>query len=247
MRLLDRVVETPRPCELLRSESASLEHLFMLDVSPTELDALLERGWRRAGPVYFRPACAACAECVCLRIVAPRFVPTKSQRRAERACSRLRRVVGTPRVDEERLALYARWHAQREGTRGWEPSPVSAESYALQFAFPHPCAREATFYDDDAGGRMVGVGLFDETPRALSAGYFFHEPDAEKLSLGTANVLALVADARATSREHVYLGFRVTGCASLRYKARFEPHELLVGRPSSEESPVWQAPPSQGR
>ncbi len=161
----------------------------MLDVSADEMDALLERGWRRFGPIYFRPACASCTECVSLRVVADRFEPSKSQRRAARACSRLRRVVGPPRVDDERLELYARWHEGREDARGWQPNGQTRERYSLEFAFPHPCAREAAFYDDEGGGRLVGVGLFDATPRALSAAFFFHDPEYARLSLGTANVL----------------------------------------------------------
>ena len=130
------------------------------------------------------------------------------------------------------MACHARGDA-----RGWEPNPQTRERYALEFAFPHPCAREAAFYDDAAGGKLVGVGLFDETPRALSAAFFFHEPAYARRSLGTANVVALVADARVSGRPHVYLGFRVAGCASLRYKAAFRPHELLLGRPGPAEEP----------
>jgi arginine-tRNA-protein transferase len=227
MRVLERFVEKPRACAYLPDRRASLDVRVMVDVTPDDTDALLERGWRRFGPIYFRPACATCAECVSLRVVVDHFTPSKSQRRAARAGARLRRAVGVPRVDAERLALYARWHAEREQARGWEPNPQSRDRYALEFAYPHPCAREAAFYDDDAGGRLVGVGLFDATPRALSAAFFFHDPDYARLSLGTANVLALVADARASGRPHVYLGYRVAGCASLQYKATFRPHELL--------------------
>jgi leucyl-tRNA---protein transferase len=230
MRLLERVVEKPRPCSYLSDRAASLDVRVMLDVTPEEMEGLLASGWRRFGPTYFRPACAGCSECVSLRVVVDRFEPTKSQRRAARAGERLRRVVGAPGVDGVRLALYAKWHAHRERTRGWDPNPETHERYALEFAFPHPCAREAAFYDDGAPGgpRLVGVGLFDETPHALSAAFFYFDPDYATMSPGTVNVLALVADARATGRAHVYLGFRVAGCPSLAYKARFGPHELLA-------------------
>jgi arginyl-tRNA--protein-N-Asp/Glu arginylyltransferase len=241
MRLLQRIIEKPHPCAYLAGERASLEVRVMLDVTELEVDALLERGWRRFGPIYFRPACASCSECVSLRVLAGQFAPSKSQRRAARACGRLRRVVGAPRIDDARLALYARWHAGREQIRGWESNEQSRERYSLEFAFPHPCAREAAFYDDDARGadgtlgRLVGLGLFDATPRALSAAFFFHDPDYARLSLGTANVLSLIEDARAEGRPYVYLGYRVDGCASLRYKAAFRPHELLRGRADSTD------------
>jgi arginyl-tRNA--protein-N-Asp/Glu arginylyltransferase len=127
--------------------------------------------------------------------------------------------------------------------RAGEPNAQTRDRYALEFAFPHACAREAAFYDDHAGGRLVGVGLFDETPNALSAAFFFYDPAHAHMSLGTANVVSLVADARAGGRDHVYLGFRVAGCASLRYKAAFRPHELLFGRPAAGEPPVWKESP----
>src|SRR5579884_2310920 len=178
MRLLERIVEKPHSCTYLPSRQASLEVQVMLDVTPAELEAMLEHGWRRFGPMYFRPACSGCGECVSLRVVTERFSPSKSQRRAARACASLRRVVGRPIVDAARLDLYARWHAMREDVRGWEPNPQTRERYAIEFAFAHPAAREAAFYDDGAAGpdgrpRLVAVGLFDETPHALSAVFFF--------------------------------------------------------------------------
>jgi arginyl-tRNA--protein-N-Asp/Glu arginylyltransferase len=236
MRLLERIVEKPHSCTYLPSRQASLEVQVLLDVTAAELEAMLERGWRRFGPMYFRPACAGCGECISLRVPVASFSASKSQRRAARACASLGRVVGKPVVDAARLDLYARWHAMREDVRGWEPNPQTRERYAIEFAFAHPAAREAAFYD---GARLVGVGLFDETPHALSAAFFFYDPDYARLSLGTANVLSLIDDARATGREHVYLGYRVEGCASLSYKATFRPHELLKGRPSMREGPVW--------
>ncbi len=238
-RVLHHVIEDPRPCNYLPDAKASLEVRVLDGVTPQEVEAMLERGWRRFGAVYFRPACGACGECVTLRVVTADFAPSKSQRRAAKATARLRRTVGRPVVDEARLALYRRWHAGREAVRGWEASELDRERYASDFAMPHPCAREVTFHDD-AAGKLVGVGLVDETPRALSAAYFYSDPDYAKLSLGTANVLGLVADARAKGKPHVYLGYRVTGCASLVYKASFGPHELLEGRPAFTERPVWR-------
>jgi arginine-tRNA-protein transferase len=228
MRVLEQFVEKPRACSYLLGQRASLDIRVMIDVTAEETDALLARGWRRFGPIYFRPVCAACSACVSLRVLAAEFEPRKSQRRARRACERLRRALGGPIVDDARLALYAKWHGHRERARGWEPNAQSADRYALEFAYPHPCAREAAFYDDEAGGRLVAVGLFDETPTALSAAFFFHDPDYARYSLGTANVVALVDDAQASGRAHVYLGYHVAGCASLEYKSSFGPHEILT-------------------
>jgi arginine-tRNA-protein transferase len=214
----------------------------MDDVSAAELEALLSRGWRRFGPVYFRPACESCGECVTLRIDIARFSPSKSQRRGAKNAARLTRVVGPPLVDDERLALYRKWHAFREHTREWEPSDLTPDRYATDFAFPHPAAREAAFRDPTNGDRLVGLGLYDDMPHSTSAVYFFWDPEHAPASLGTANVLALVEDARTRGLDYVYLGYRVLGCPSLAYKSKFTPHELLEGRPELHERPRWLRP-----
>jgi leucyl-tRNA---protein transferase len=240
-RLLKQYVEPPRPCAYLPDRTAQLESRVLLDVSPEELEHMLVRGWRRFGPFYFRPKCSPCTECVPIRVPTATFRPSQSQKRAQKACASLRVELGTPRVDDERLALYHAWHGFREDERGWDPSPLDAETYALEFAFPHPAARELTFHDDSGPSpKLVGVGLCDVTPRAMSAIYFYYDPAYAKRSLGVANILTQIAYARAVGIPHVYLGFRVAPCESMRYKARYLPHELLEGRPGDVEEPVWR-------
>ena len=239
--LLGHSIEPPSPCSYLPDRLSSLEHRVMQDVTPEEYEEMLVRGWRRFGPVYFRPACQACGECVSLRIPTATFQPNRSQRRARAACAHLRVEVGVPRVDAERLALYQRWHAEREQAREWSASPLSPRDYFLQFAFPHPSAREVAWYDDTAEGgpRLVGLGICDEMPQAWSAVYFFYDPAYARASLGSASVVFQVEYARSRGIPHVYLGYRVQDCASLRYKGTFRPHELLEGRPAPEEAPRW--------
>jgi arginine-tRNA-protein transferase len=155
--------------------------------------------------------------------------------------ARFRREVGTARVDDERLALYAKWHGNREQVWEWSPSEHTAESYARDFAAPHPCLREVTFCDDDAGGRLVGVGLWDDMPNSASAIFFFYDPALEHESLGVANVVLGIEAAKRAGKAHVYLGYSVANCASLRYKSAYRPHEVLTGRPTVQETPVWVA------
>jgi arginyl-tRNA--protein-N-Asp/Glu arginylyltransferase len=154
-RLLQQLVEPPRECSYLPEREAQLEIRVQIDVSAAELEEMLVRGWRRFGPVYFRPACTGCGECVTLRVDVAKFVASTSQRRAVKNASRLRRIIGRPVVDEERLALYHRWHEQREDARGWDASSLDAERYAMDFAFAHPAAREAAFRDPENGDRLV--------------------------------------------------------------------------------------------
>jgi arginyl-tRNA--protein-N-Asp/Glu arginylyltransferase len=249
-RLLKRLVERPHPCSYLPDRTASLEYKLLVDVEPQELEAMLERGWRRFGAAYFRPVCSPCGECISLRLPVATFQPSRSQRRAAQKCATLRCEVGPVRVDSERLALYAVWHADRERARSWEASPVDLKDYATQFGFPHPCAREVAYYDDTAGiaqgPRLVAVGLCDETPRAWSAIYLFYDPAYAGRSPGVFHLVNLARLAARSGKAHVYLGYRISDCASMRYKASFRPHELLAGRPEADAAPRWERPDGPG-
>lgn len=245
-RLVERYREEPHQCPYLRDEEASLDVWLMLDVSSSELGVLLERGWRRFGPTYFRPGCAHCMKCEPLRIPSATFRASASQRRARRNASRLTRVVQRPVVDAGRIRLYDRWHAQRQQHRGWEPQAMNEERYAFEFGFDHPAVREVAFRDPEHDGRLVGLGIVDEVPNALSAVFFFWDPEHAPPSLGVAHIVMLIEDAAARGLEHVYLGYRVSACPSLAYKGGFQPHELLDGRPGLNESPAWRIAASQG-
>ena len=240
-RSLYRTIESPRPCSYLHTEKASLEYDFLVDVQPDEYEAMLERGWRRFGRAYFRPACSPCGECVSLRVSVADFVPSRSQRRAAKAGAHLRCEMGRVRVDNARVALYTAWHEDRQRERGWSPMPLDTADYASEFAVPHPCARELAYYDDDAPApSLVGLGLCDETPHAWSALYFFYQPGYSRTSLGVNHLVTLIGLARAQGKAHVYLGYRVNGCPSMRYKAAYTPHQLLDGRPGPAEAPLWR-------
>lgn len=234
---LARFVSEEHDCDYLPGERATLECRVLLGLEAPELEDLLSRGWRRFGPLVFRPSCRACAECVPLRLEVASFVPSRAQRRARQHCQHLEVAMGPVQVDDERLALHARWHEGRERTRGWEPSALDAEEYARQFGAGEPCAREITYREN---GTLVGLGICDETDAGYSAVYFFHDPTRARLSLGVNHIVGLVERARAAGKAHVYLGFRVMGCESMRYKAGYRPHALLQGRPADEERPRWR-------
>ncbi len=62
---------------------------------------------------------------------------------------------------------------------------------------------------------------------ALSAVYFYFDPELAARSPGTYNVLWLVQEARRRGLPWLYLGYYVPGSPSMAYKAGFHPHEIL--------------------
>ncbi len=239
--MLRHWVADPSTCAYLPDQHSSLEYRLMVEVSPEEMDALLERGWRRFGLAYFRPNCAACSACVPLRVPVHNFRPSKQQKRVLKNTAHLRLEIGPPKVDDQRLDLYHRWHAMQREARGWPEDRIDSEEYYHQFAFPHPCVREFAYYDDRGGSpRLVALAIVDETPRSVSAVYTYHEPEFAKLSLGTASVLFQIAQAKAWQKRWLYLGYRVQGCMSSQYKGKFQPHELMQDFVEFHQSPRWE-------
>jgi arginine-tRNA-protein transferase len=224
------------PCAYLPGKPAMLEVRLLTDVSPEETEHLVERGWRRFGPEYFRPICRGCDECVSLRVAVREFRFTKSQRRVVRRCAHLRVELGAPQSGADRVALYRKWHTAREAACGWQENPLDEEGYRRQFCFPHASGREMSYWD---GTRLVGVGLVDEMPASISSTYFFFDPDFARLSPGVYSALCEISLARQLGKDYVYFGYRVSACKSLVYKSGFRPHELLVGRPEEGERAVW--------
>lgn len=202
-----------------------MEYEYVAELTAEDYTARLVGGWRRFGHMLFRPQCPHCQACQSLRIDAARFRPSRSQRRAWKACaSEIELRIGEPRVSRSRLELSRRFHALRSHTRGWgnrEDDPLSFFTAFVANPFP----TEEWSYSLD--GELVGLGHVDALSVGLSAIYFIHDPAQQHRGLGTWNVLRLIDEARRRGLPHVYLGYWVADCLSLAYKARFHPHQVI--------------------
>jgi leucyl-tRNA---protein transferase len=212
-------------CGYLPEETWRLEYEIVRRLSPREYARLLEEGWRRFGRALFRPRCPVCTKCQPIRVLAQEFHPNRSQRRVRAANDGIVRVqIGKPAVTRAKLDLYDRYHARQADVKGWPfHRPKDADSYRESFVDnPFPI-QEWCYY---LGPKLVGVGYVDEVPGALSAIYFIYDPEERGRSLGTWNVLSVIDHAAKSGIPHVYLGYYVEGCASMEYKAKFEPSEV---------------------
>ena len=184
----------------------------------------LSEGWRRFGPVLFRPECPSCRMCQSLRVSVAAFQPNQSQRRAwKRNAGEVTIRISTPSITDEKRDLFARFHEHGQEAKAW---PAGSEPN-LDLFLANPFRTEEWSYH--LGDRLIGVGYVDALRGGLSAIYFVHDPADARRSLGTYNVMAMIASARERGLPHVYLGYFVEGCRSLEYKGRFHPHEVLDG------------------
>jgi leucyl-tRNA---protein transferase len=227
-------------CEYLPDRLSQIRYEVAPQLQPLDYLPRLEAGWRRFGPAMFRPECPSCAMCQSLRVPVATFRANESQRRAwkkNQGTVALR--IGSPVISRERLDLWERFHQHGHHSKGWPEDIGNGPGIMLLNPFP---TEEWTYYVED---RLVGVGYVDILPGALSAIYFYWDPNESARSLGTFHVLSTIAGARERELAHVYLGYYVEGCRSLEYKARFRPNEVLRGNNQWEPFVTGASPPTE--
>jgi arginine-tRNA-protein transferase len=227
LRLLGRAIADagipagePYPCPYLAGRSARQLNVLPRPLAPGTYHALMDLNFRRLGPIFYRPACADCAECRMIRIPVAEFRRSRSQRRSWERNADLVVAVGAPRPSDEKHRLYARYlDARHDGQMDG-----STEEF-LGFLYSSPMETQEVTYS--AAGRLLAVGIFDLEPAALSAVYCYFEPTAGGRSLGVYNILWLLEECRRRGADHLYLGYYVKDCQRMRYKADYLPCEIL--------------------
>jgi arginine-tRNA-protein transferase len=210
----------PAPCPYLAGRDSRLVALRPKRLTPGLYELFLGLNFRRLQDLVYRPQCDGCCECRQLRVEVERFRPSRSQRRCLKRNVDLVAETARPDPNAEKHALYRRYlEARHDGTMSGD-----WEEFALFLHAAPPFTEEVTFR---AGTRIVGVGVFDATPQALSAVYFYFDPELASRSPGTFNVLWLIEEARRRSLPWLYLGYHVAGSPQMAYKAGFHPHQLL--------------------
>jgi arginyl-tRNA--protein-N-Asp/Glu arginylyltransferase len=232
MESLFRYVTEPHTCSYLPDQVQRTEYEYVGALTPAEYLQRMYENWRRFGNALFRPVCDACQACQAIRIPVADFRPDRSQKRVRRLNEDVVRLrIGTPSATTTKLDLYDRYHAFQAVAKGWPEHPAQdASSYESSFVRQPFAVEEWRYY---LGNTLIGVGYVDHLPNTaalaggLSAIYYYYDPDEMHRSLGTWNVLSVLDEAARRGLPYVYLGYYVKGCASMEYKMRFAPNQLL--------------------
>jgi len=213
-------VGEPHPCPYLPGRTARDVFLTESELDPAAYEALMDCGFRRSGTVVYRPICDGCRECVQLRVPVAAFCLSRSQRRVLRRNLDVRVEIGTPVCTDEKWRIFVRYlRHQHDGT-------MSEDREAFErFLYGSPTRTLEMVYR--LGRRIVGVGLVDVCPSALSSVYFFFEPKEARRSLGVFGALREIDECRNRGPPYWYAGFFVRDCTRMNYKAAFRPFELL--------------------
>jgi arginine-tRNA-protein transferase len=154
----------------------------------------LNGGWRRFGYTIFRPQCPSCRMCQSLRVPVATFRPDRSQRRAWTANHQAVSLeIGTPSRSDAKEALREAFQRYQHEDKAW---PLETADYDEMFVENPFHTEEWCYY---LGDRLIAVGYVDRLPEGLSAIYFYYDPAERHRSLGTFNVLAVIAAARRAS------------------------------------------------
>lgn len=210
----------PHPCGYLSDQPAREAAFSVSRLPPGVYHALMDLNFRRSGCTLYRPACDGCAQCVAIRVPVQSFRPNRSQRRCLQRNSDVECRLSLPVPTRHKHALYARYLAARhqgQMSGAWEDF--------VDFLYQSPVQTlEMSYW---TSGILVGAGLVDVEPRALSTVYFYYAPEEQRRGLGTFNILRTIEQARCRGIPWVYLGYHVRDSAKMNYKSQFRPCEIL--------------------
>ena len=185
------------------------------------MGVLFENGYRRNGNCIYSMRCPTCRACVPIRLRPERFVPNRNQKRVLKKNSDVTAGVAPLRMSSENLGLLDKYLKVR-----FPKGKSTAEEYYAGFFISAISRCFEIRYR--AGDKLVGVAIVDGSERWLNAVYFFFDPNEERRSPGTLNILNLINFSQRHSIPLLYLGYCIEQVQAMRYKSAFKPHELLV-------------------
>jgi arginine-tRNA-protein transferase len=229
---LPKSSETECPYFTDRSSSSAG---FMADdeIDAGVQDIAINMGFRRCGDLWYRASCPNCDMCISYRVNVDKFALSNNQKKILRRNRDVSCTVVVPDCTSEKEDIYIRYqHSQHylrppfsKSANSKEFSPSEAlETMNCQMYTNPGTTREVQMR---IGETLVGFGTMDIAVTTTSLVYFVFDPEHQRRSLGTFNILWSIGWARGQGFEHVNLGYYIPNHAKMDYKSRFKPAEKL--------------------
>ena len=192
-------------------------------VSLTEMDFLLEEGWRNFGTHFFRHSLGVyrgeVRRVIPLRIRLNNFSLSKSQRRNLTRNIDLRVEIGRICIDTKKEQLFSR---HKERFEEYPPDSIytfiSTEPNEIPSAAFELCVYE--------GDKLLAVSFFNEGNDSVSGIYAMFEPTELKRGLGILTMLLEIQYAIEKGKKFYYQGYAYEGTSFYDYKKRFRALEM---------------------
>ena len=201
------------------------EQRIAVDLSnnPQYHDSLATAGFRRVENWVYRPACPQCNACTPWRVDVSGFSLSRSMARILRKNNDLTRTISSPNPKEEHYSLFKSYVNARHNDG--QMAQMDQQDF-ISMISNSPLETVLISYKDCAR-KLVASILVDIQSDGLSAVYSFFDSTLKSRSLGTFMVLDLLALAKETQLDWLYLGYFVEGSPKMAYKARFKPAEIF--------------------
>lgn len=225
-------------CSYLKDKKQTTHYKIIENITAKSSQALIERGYRRFGKMYFRPICMDCHECQSIKIDVENYVFSKSERRVLKKAAHIKTYIQKPTLTQKHIELFEKYHLFMHAKKDWDYNETTPEHYYNSFVSGHEDFGYEVLYFLE--GKLIGVDLIDVLEDGVSSIYFYYDPDYSHLSLGKFSLLNQIKFAQKTDKKWIYLGYYVEDCPSLSYKSVYKPFKTLEGRPSIDEDFEWK-------
>ncbi|KZY39858.1 MULTISPECIES: arginyltransferase [unclassified Oleiphilus] len=185
---------------------------------------LSAQGFRRSGQHYYRPHCTSCQACTPIRVSAPNFQRSKSQKRVWNKNSQVKGKILPADFHEDHYLLYEKYIHSRHADG--DMYPPSRDQYRSFLVNGHSTTQ---FIEFSEGDHLLGIAVCDQLNDGLSAIYTFFDPELSAKSLGTYAILWQVEEAKNRELSYLYLGYFIKECKKMAYKTKFSPFEARIG------------------
>jgi arginyl-tRNA--protein-N-Asp/Glu arginylyltransferase len=215
MKLLQQPsLSAENPCPYLDGRVCRFSYFFAHQLDGHELEELLSHGWRKFGLYYFSPQCR-CGECIAVRVLAQKYIPSKEHRRILRKNEDVEVCFRDLEYRDEIYDIYKEHSLERFGKIA-----DKRETFIDSFFMPSCPSKLSEFYLD---GNLVAVGFVDLSDRALSSVYFIYRTSVTNRRMGTFGMIQEIEYARKSGLEFYYPGYYIKDNARMSYKGRFHP------------------------
>tara|TARA_B100000767_G_C19732817_1_gene522531 strand:- start:76 stop:801 length:726 start_codon:yes stop_codon:yes gene_type:complete len=193
------------------------------NINSKNFEGLINEGFRRSGQYVYKPNCKSCNACVPIRLLASKFVASRSQKRAANYLDKLTIKILPLNFNEEHYELYVHYQNRRHQDTGKSEDEISDYN-----DFLIKSNVESKLVEFRLGNELKMVTIIDIVNDGISAVYTFYDCSNRKLSLGTISIMWLISFCKKQNLSFLYLGYWINESKKMKYKTNFKPYELLL-------------------